>query len=306
MNFLLNITVLLTSVRIFFHIYPKVLGSSSRRNRFFYPKIELSNWFEKNLFNLQGKNDYKINYIDKFISKWLDSSSLYFIQTKLYLVELLGFAIFNIGIKTATFLDSISYNTITFVLIVSLFIPLIIIQLIFVVFCVDEKLLSLSLKNSNIIEFAIIEPKIAFIKELQNISQNHSSFVKCISKYFSDGKIFKTSADQSNISLVLPSKLSIIIKIDNANSVIDYKDFEVIFDYDCQLKELNWSVIRFSQIQIDKYPKNCCKLIAQLICAATGEQQYLSQFKNVGDLPKHYLKFEQKRFIYDRQTGTVT
>lgn len=46
-----------------------------------------------------------------------------------------------------------------------------------------------------------------------------------------------------------------------------------------------WIVIRFSEEQVVRYPKSCCKAIAKVIAKVLGDKSVLSQFRNVEDLP---------------------
>lgn len=47
----------------------------------------------------------------------------------------------------------------------------------------------------------------------------------------------------------------------------------------------NWLVIRFAEEQVVRYPKSCCKAIAQLIAEVVGDSLELGQFAGVEDLP---------------------
>jgi hypothetical protein len=51
--------------------------------------------------------------------------------------------------------------------------------------------------------------------------------------------------------------------------------------------ERNWVVIRFSELQVVKYPDSCCKAIARIVSQITGDYRGLVQFGNVADLLPH-------------------
>ena len=48
--------------------------------------------------------------------------------------------------------------------------------------------------------------------------------------------------------------------------------------------ERNWVVIRFSELQVVKYPDSSCKAIARIIAQITGDYRGLVQLQNVADL----------------------
>lgn len=49
----------------------------------------------------------------------------------------------------------------------------------------------------------------------------------------------------------------------------------------------NWVVIRFSELQVVKYPDACCRVIATVIFQITGDYRGLVQLGNVADLLSH-------------------
>lgn len=49
----------------------------------------------------------------------------------------------------------------------------------------------------------------------------------------------------------------------------------------------NWVVIRFSELQVVKYPDACCRVIATVISQITGDYRSLVQLQNVKDLLPH-------------------
>lgn len=55
-----------------------------------------------------------------------------------------------------------------------------------------------------------------------------------------------------------------------------------------------WIVIRFSEEQVVRHPKKCCKTIAQVISDITGNRNILNQFANIPDLQmmKHWSETE--------------
>jgi hypothetical protein len=64
--------------------------------------------------------------------------------------------------------------------------------------------------------------------------------------------------------------------------------------------ERNWVVIRFSELQVVKYPDACCKAIAQIIAHITGDYRGLVQFINVINLLP-YKQWNTKQAIYMSQ-----
>lgn len=50
--------------------------------------------------------------------------------------------------------------------------------------------------------------------------------------------------------------------------------------------ERGWLVIRFCEEQVIRYPRQCCKVIAQVIADILGDELELSRFKDTPDLPK--------------------
>jgi len=48
----------------------------------------------------------------------------------------------------------------------------------------------------------------------------------------------------------------------------------------------NWIVVRFSEEQVVRYPRQCCKAIAQILDRVVGDKEALSFFKNTTELPK--------------------
>ncbi|MEG4630083.1 hypothetical protein QUB56_10765 [Microcoleus sp. AR_TQ3_B6] len=62
--------------------------------------------------------------------------------------------------------------------------------------------------------------------------------------------------------------------------------------------ERNWVVIRFSELQVVKYPDGCCKAIARVICQITGDYRSLVKLQNVKDsLPHQQWKFKQAVYM---------
>lgn len=61
--------------------------------------------------------------------------------------------------------------------------------------------------------------------------------------------------------------------------------------------ERNWVVIRFSELQVVKYPDGCCKAIARVIFQITGDYRGLVLLKNVVDLLLH-KQWTTKEAIY--------
>ena len=65
--------------------------------------------------------------------------------------------------------------------------------------------------------------------------------------------------------------------------------------------ERNWVVIRFSELQVVKYPDACCKVIARVIFQITGDYRGLVQLENVVDLLSH-KQWKVKEAVYMAQT----
>jgi hypothetical protein len=62
--------------------------------------------------------------------------------------------------------------------------------------------------------------------------------------------------------------------------------------------ERNWVVIRFSELQIVKYPDACCKAIARVISQITGDYRSLVKLQNVKDsLPHQQWKVKQAVYM---------
>lgn len=65
--------------------------------------------------------------------------------------------------------------------------------------------------------------------------------------------------------------------------------------------EKNWVVIRFSELQVVKYPDACCQGIARVIYQITGDYRSLVQFQNVKDLQPH-KQWKAKEAVYMAKT----
>ena len=65
--------------------------------------------------------------------------------------------------------------------------------------------------------------------------------------------------------------------------------------------EINWVVIRFSELQVVKYPDSCCKAIARVISQITGDYRSLVHLKNVKDLLPH-KQWKVKEAVYMAKT----
>jgi len=62
--------------------------------------------------------------------------------------------------------------------------------------------------------------------------------------------------------------------------------------------ERNWVVIRFSELQVVKYPDACCKAIARVISQITGDYRSLVKLQNVKDsLPHQQWKVKQAVYM---------
>ncbi|MEQ9552360.1 MAG: hypothetical protein RIM23_22445 [Coleofasciculus sp. G3-WIS-01] len=51
--------------------------------------------------------------------------------------------------------------------------------------------------------------------------------------------------------------------------------------------ERNWVVIRFSELQVVKYPDSCCKAIARVVAQITGDYRGLVRLQSIDDLTLH-------------------
>lgn len=65
--------------------------------------------------------------------------------------------------------------------------------------------------------------------------------------------------------------------------------------------ERNWVVIRFSELQVVKYPDGCCQAIARVIFQITGDYRSLVKLQNVKELPPH-KQWKVKEAIYMAKT----
>ena len=61
--------------------------------------------------------------------------------------------------------------------------------------------------------------------------------------------------------------------------------------------ERNWVVIRFSELQVVKYPDGCCKAIARVVSQITGDYRGLVQLQNVKELLPQ-KQWEVKEAVY--------
>ncbi|WP_449420475.1 hypothetical protein [Phormidium nigroviride] len=62
--------------------------------------------------------------------------------------------------------------------------------------------------------------------------------------------------------------------------------------------ERNWVVIRFSELQVVKYPDACCKVIARVIFQITGDYRGLVKLQNVKDLlPQKQWKVKEAVYM---------
>lgn len=59
-------------------------------------------------------------------------------------------------------------------------------------------------------------------------------------------------------------------------------------------------MIRFSELQVVKYPDSCCKASARIVSQITGDYKGLVQLQNVGDLLLH-KQWTVKEAIYMSQ-----
>lgn len=62
--------------------------------------------------------------------------------------------------------------------------------------------------------------------------------------------------------------------------------------------EKNWIVIRFSELQVVKYPDACCKAIARVVSQTTGDYRGLIQLQNVEELlPQKQWKVKEAVYM---------
>jgi len=54
---------------------------------------------------------------------------------------------------------------------------------------------------------------------------------------------------------------------------------------DDHFKSRGWVVVRFSEEQVVRYPKSCCKSVAEVVAKVTGNTSILSRFANGSDVP---------------------
>ncbi len=65
--------------------------------------------------------------------------------------------------------------------------------------------------------------------------------------------------------------------------------------------EKNWVVIRFSELQVVKYPDACCKAIAKIVSQITGDYRSLVKLQNTKELLPH-KQWKVKEAVYMAQT----
>jgi hypothetical protein len=65
--------------------------------------------------------------------------------------------------------------------------------------------------------------------------------------------------------------------------------------------ERDWVVIRFSELQIVKYPDACCKVIAKIVFQITGDYRSLVKLQNVKELLPH-KQWKVKEAVYMAKT----
>ena len=63
----------------------------------------------------------------------------------------------------------------------------------------------------------------------------------------------------------------------------------------------NWVVIRFSELQVVKYPDACCKAIAKIVFQITGDYRSLVKLQNVKELLPH-KQWKVKQAVYMSKT----
>jgi hypothetical protein len=65
--------------------------------------------------------------------------------------------------------------------------------------------------------------------------------------------------------------------------------------------ERNWVVIRFSELQVVKYPDACCQAIAKVIFQITGDYRSLVKLQNIKELLPH-KQWKVKEAVYMSKT----
>lgn len=126
------------------------------------------------------------------------------------------------------------------------------------------------------------------------VGVSEGEFLRYLSQYFSgikQGIDFDSGADypySADFVLVHRSGLSIDIEIDEPY-VGNTKQPHHAIDQgkDSQRNAFfirsNWVVIRFAEEQVVRYPRSCCKTIAQAIYYVTGDSSYLEKLRVVPD-----------------------
>ncbi len=123
-------------------------------------------------------------------------------------------------------------------------------------------------------------------------------FDKYLKKYFLyviyPGYEFKLNDKytySSDFTLILNNEISIIIEIDEPYNGLTKKPHHCTDDTkddnrDKFFLDGNWIVIRFSEYQVCAYPIECCHEIAKMIDRIYPDNNFIEQFKGVGNLKK--------------------
>jgi len=134
--------------------------------------------------------------------------------------------------------------------------------------------------------------------EESQIGRSEKIFYKFLRSYFGEDNI---SWNRKQIRFKRPdfifedkiNSVHIVIEIDEPYIALIGTPIHYFENYEDSVKEkiykdCGWTLIRFSESQVFKYPKECCKFIAQVIDYSLGEIKYsnLPDLKKTNDVPK--------------------
>ncbi|MGA9382819.1 MAG: hypothetical protein WBV73_29000 [Phormidium sp.] len=184
----------------------------------------------------------------------------------------------------------------------------------------SEQYISLLQKRSKLLKKLlkeIVQPPASQgkIEVQQGVSEKHFFVYLC--RYFSGfydfcmggefpipGTSFRYTADF--ILVHQPTGLAIDIEIDEPYDGKTGKPHHCVDrNKDSQRNrfflERNWVVIRFSELQVVKYPDACCKAIAKIVFQITGDYRSLVKLQNVKQLLPH-KQWKVKEAVYMSKT----
>ena len=153
----------------------------------------------------------------------------------------------------------------------------------------------LEYRRPKLLEFlgSAISGTLCLSDALGNMTSNHSAsavtnnFAQALSEYFPDLIHMGWQIELPNeiftldIAYIDPAtNLRMAIEIDETRDIQTSPDRE----YDRNLMDAGWIVVRFSKAQVIQSPQSCCKAIATLLDRLWGVPQLMHQFADVPDL----------------------